>query len=187
MCNWERLSAEQLTLLIDLIIRASKIGAKTIVYPLFGDAEITNPSQLSAFKKHIRVLSSIAAMQGVKFVLELSAPVSSLIAFFEEIQYPNVGFCLDTGNLYAAGVSSLDILDCPKLAKMTWHVHIKDRDTSYNNVVLGEGNVKFNLILSKLIANGYMGLLVTETSRGGNPYKTAVENKKFLSDVISSI
>lgn len=187
MCNWERLTAEQLTLLIDLIIRASKIGAKTIVYPLFCDAEITNRSQLSAFKKHIRVLSSIAAMQGVKIVLELSAPVSSLIAFFEEIQYPNVGFCLDTGNLYAAGVSSIDILDCPKLAKMTWHVHIKDRDTSCNNVVLGEGNVNFNLVLSKLITNGYMGLLVTETSRGGNPYKTAIENKKFLSDVISSI
>lgn len=184
-CNWERLSSEQLTLLIDLIIRASKMGAKIIVYPLFCEAEITNLSQIHYFQKYIGVLSSVAAMHGIKIALEISASVSKLIAIFEEIQYPNVGLCLDTGNLYAAGVSYKDILDCPKLASKIYHVHIKDRDIAFNNVVLGKGNVNFNIVFSQLLANGYMGLVVTESSRGEDPYITAVENKKFLYDVIS--
>ena len=184
-CDWETLSLEQFGLLTELIIRASKLGVKTIVYPLFCDAEITSASKLMAFKKHIGVLSNVAATQGIKIALEMSLPVKDMIEFFEEIQYSNVGICLDTGNLYASGVSSMDILSCPQLVNKIWHVHIKDRDSDFNNVVLGEGNVNFNSILTHLVVNGYIGMVVTETSRGENPYDIAIKNKKFLCDIIS--
>lgn len=184
-CDWETLTIEQFGCLTELIIRASKLGTKIIVYPLFCEAEITSALKLMAFKKHIGVLSNVAATQGIKIVLEMSVPIKDMVELFEKIQYSNVGMCLDTGNLYSSGISSMDVLNCPQLVNKIWHVHIKDRDSDLNNVVLGEGNVNFNSILMHLVVSGYKGLVVTETSRGENPYNTAIKNKKFLSDIIS--
>lgn len=183
-CCWESLSVEQYETLCELIIRASLLGVKTIVYPLFEKAEIFSEKNFIAFRCHLKTLATIAYQFGISIALEISCKDSVLCEIMDKIDFPNVGICVDTGNLYAAGVSVLDILNCEKLRKRIIHVHIKDRDDKGKNVVLGEGNVDFGGVIRTLYHINYAGLLITETDRGKNPVQTAIANKKYIANII---
>lgn len=179
-CCWEELTAEQYSLLVDLLVKASRIGASIVVYPLFVKADISTDKQRKAFVRYIKPLSAIASQLGVKIALEISQNAEMLYNLFCDIDSPSVGLCLDTGNLYASRISAIEILQEKRLHPYLYHVHLKDRDSVLNNVIPGTGCVDFTAIFKELFEIGYNGTLVTETNRGENPINTAMMNKKWF-------
>jgi N-acylneuraminate cytidylyltransferase len=179
-CDWVELTAEQYSLLVDLLVKASQIGASLVVYPLFLKADIVANEQREAFIRHIKPLADLARQLNLKIALEISEKTEGLRALFRVINRANVGFCLDTGNLFAAGFSSAEILRDRQLQPYLYHVHLKDRDLNGKNVVPGSGRVDFDTIFAALFELGYSGTLVTETDRGSDPVKTAIANKKHF-------
>lgn len=179
-CCWEELTAKQYSLLGDLLVKASQIGASLVVYPLFNKANIETDKQREAFVHYIKPLATLAYQLGIKIALEISQNAEMLRNLFCDIDSPNIGFCLDTGNLYAARLSAIEILQEKRLHPYLYHVHLKDRDSALNNVVPGAGCVDFTAIFEELFEIGYNGTLVTETNRGKNPIDTAIMNKKWF-------
>jgi CMP-N,N'-diacetyllegionaminic acid synthase len=182
-CCWGELTAEQYGVLMDLLVKAAQIGVSLVVYPLFVKADITTIEQQEAFLRYLKPLATIARLLGLKIALEITQDTETLCNLFNAIKEPNVGFCLDTGNLYAAGISPIEILEEKKLHSYLYHVHIKDRDSKFNNVIPGSGCVDFVSIFSALFKIGYSGTVVMETDRGENPIDTAIMNKKWFSNL----
>lgn len=186
-CDWEKLSLNQYKLLVDLIVRSSMLGVKLITYPLFGDADITSGKKCEAFRQHIKTLANIAQQFNIRIALEITCDAKKLCEIMEEISIPNVGVCIDTGNLHAAGISAEEILRCEKLFGKIIHIHLKDRDAEGNNVALGKGQVDFAAILDALFKIPFAGLLIAETDRGEDPIETAINNKSFISGIIDNM
>ena len=129
---------------------------------------------------YIHMFDALIERLHIKIALEISQNKEKMIELFSRIENENVGLCLDTGNLYAAGIMAKDIVNEEKLRNKIIHVHLKDRDENGINVVPGCGKVDFKQVLLGLYNMNYKGILVTETDRGENPLKTAIENKKYF-------
>jgi CMP-N-acetylneuraminic acid synthetase/sugar phosphate isomerase/epimerase len=179
-CSWAKLTAGQYSLLVDLLLKAAQINASLVVYPLFLKADITASGQRGSFIQYIKPLADVARKLNLKIALEITENAESLCALFQDIDRTNVGFCLDTGNLFAAGFSAVEILRDGRLQPHLFHVHLKDRDLEGKNVPPGEGCVDFDAIFAALFEHGYSGTLVTETARGVDPFETATANKKYF-------
>ena len=72
------------------------------------------------------------------------------------------------------------------LKKFVNHIHLKDRDSKGNNVILGKGKIKFDVFLNNLNSpKNYNGTITFETSRGSIPINTANLNYKIIRNLIS--
>lgn len=179
-CDWNNLSLEQVLLIEDIIIKAHELKAMVVVFPMFEKADIYKNDSTQSFLKYINKLGKLAEKLNVKIALEISEKPEKLVDLFSSITSKNVGLCVDTGNLYAAGIDAKDIMTEEKLKERIMHVHLKDRDESGKNVVPGRGKVNFEPIMKALYEMQYTGLLITETDRGNDPLSTAIDNKKFF-------
>ena len=184
-CDWENLSSENYKNLVNLLCRASKLNARLVVYPLFQKADLSTPQKQRAFLAFLESIEMLTELLHLSIALEISAPCSTLENLFSQITNKHVGLCVDTGNLYLAGISSEDILKSSRLSARIIHIHLKDRDDSGKNVVLGSGNIDFRSILYTLQKTGYSGCLITETDRGTDPLVTARHSRTWLADLLT--
>lgn len=185
-CDWKCISFPQINNLISLVLKAARMGVRTIVYPMFEKASLASESDIQCFTRHINMIGSIAQELGIRIALEISMDSEKLECIFDGINLANIGLCLDTGNLYNQRIDIFEILNNGKLNKYIFHIHIKDRDCSGRNVKLGNGCVDLKGILKCLLEIGYKGLLITETDRGMDPFVTAIENKKHIMNLLNS-
>lgn len=186
-CDWAHLSIKQYTMVEDLLLKASYLGASVVVFPMFERADIFKGNSKDDFLIYISQLGILAQTLNISIALEISESVEKLTDLFGQIKNSNVGLCVDTGNLYTKGINVSDVVTKSELQHRIIHVHLKDRDLTGENVVPGVGKVDFYSIFKRLFEIGYEGMLITETDRGENPLVTAVENKKFFMDVIKRI
>lgn len=186
-CGWENLSTEQLINLIDLVIKASKLDVCYVIYPMFESAELNTIEAGDKFIKYLGIISRIAKQSNISIALEFSRDVEWLNAFFEKVNLENVGLCIDTGNLYAANISALDVIRNFKYKNKIFHIHLKDRDNQKNNVVLGKGEVNFREILLSLVKEKYEGTMVIESDRGADPVDSAINNLYFIKSLYSDV
>lgn len=186
-CEWKNLSTEQYMLLEDLLIRAASLGVDIVVYPMFEKADLADQDNLDSFLRYIQQLGKLAERLNIRIALEVSKSHDQLVNIFDKIPNDNVGLCVDTGNLYAAGISVNDILRSEDLRKRLFHIHLKDRNEAGENVVPGMGKVDFLLIFEDLYRIDYEGSLIAETTRGINPQETARQNKRFFQEIVKKI
>ena len=107
----------------------------------------------------------------VRSCVFISGNGSNLRSFLNEINEPNVGCVYDTGNRV---VDNPEIDEEIKLlGDLIAHVHIKDKNSNGDNVILGTGLVNFLKVFEALENIGYDGPLVFETTRGFSPIRTA--------------
>ena len=186
-CEWRDLKLEQYLLLEEILIRTAALGANIVVFPMFEKADLNISGNRESFIKYLTRLSIVAEKISVRIALEISEPKEWLCELFDQIPCKNVGLCVDTGNLNAAGIDAVDIIGCRELRERLFHVHLKDRNSAKENVIPGSGNVNFSAFLKKLYEIRYQGLLVTETARGDHPVKTAEKNKEYFAKLIGQI
>lgn len=154
----------------DIFDVASTLGCSVIVFPLLEESNIDSHN-MKAYSKIFKYLSDKASKYGLLICIESLLIASKLVQFLELIDKENTKAVFDTGNRAMESedlYSEILILD-----KHIAHVHIKDKNSNGENVILGTGLVNFKEIFTALKLINYDGPLNFETTRGKNPIETA--------------
>ena len=135
---------------------------------------------------HLRKISKICSKKKIPYLLiESNCSYSIFEQIKKGVKYKNLFFLYDLGNRakYYPNVYE-DIL---KFGKNIKHIHIKDKNSKNENVIIGSGKVHFvrafkaiKKIFKKDLA------FVFENNRGSNPESTAKKNLKFLKGLIQN-
>jgi sugar phosphate isomerase/epimerase len=169
---------------IDKIIeKLSILKIKIYVLALFEKSNLTKKN----FKNYISIINVISLKfqkVGIKLALETNLESKYLIEIFKRIKNNNSYIVYDTGNRLKKSKQHLEIL---KLKKKIIHIHLKDKNFSNKNVIIGTGKVNFTLIFKALKKINYKGNFCFETNRGQNPIITMKANLKLIKEIASNV
>ena len=155
---------------------AAELNCSVIILPLLEKSNLSkiNFTQMS---KILRDVATVAQKYDILLCVECLVSATELNEFISLVNMKNVKAVFDTGNR---------VLETPDLyneililSENLGHVHIKDKDRTGNNVILGSGLVDFCRVFSALEIIGYEGPLNFETNRGSIPLDTAKHNINF--------
>ena len=121
----------------------------------------------------------------VNLSFEIDANIKIIKKFCKKF-YNNNGFAItyDTGNAFLFNKNFYTEINSIK--NFINHIHLKDRDSFGNNVVLGQGKIKFDIFFKNLnTPKNYNGTITFETNRGGNPISTANSNYTIIRNLLS--
>lgn len=153
------------------------INIKIYVLALF-EKSLINKKNFKKFIQRLQDISDFLKEKKIKLALETNLDVQSINRLIKLIERKNVFIVYDTGNRLKK--RNLQYKEIIKLKKHICHFHIKDKNWKGDNVVLGNGNVNFDLILKAVKINKYKGKFTFETNRGDNPIKTMCNNKNLI-------
>lgn len=128
----------------------------------------TDEALLEESIARLTAMSEAASAAGIQLVLENeSGIVGDTVArcqrLLAAVQSPNLGFAWDPANFVHVGEASAVTEGWDALGLRTQHVHIKDYRMATGEVLpAGEGDGQIELLLPKLAASGYDGLLALE-------------------------
>ena len=160
-----------------LIDSVNKLGAKKYILPLFERSEI-NFTNYKKFIEPLREISDYADKFNIEVCLETILNGKELKILIDKIDRKNIKVVFDTGNRVAHNHNLFE--DIILLNNLITHVHIKDKNSNDENVILGTGLVNFDSIFSALKTINYKGAYTFETTRGKDPLKTAAYNKYLV-------
>jgi len=149
---------------------ASELGCSIVVLPLLEKSNIEK-NNMNKFKEIFMYLSDKAEDFGITICIESLLNSQDFVKFLDMLGKKNVKAVFDTGNRASFNeelYSEILILD-----QHIEHVHIKDKNSKGENVILGTGLVNFRDVFAALKKINYIGPLNFETTRGVNPIKTA--------------
>ena len=155
--------------MIDFIAASADLGCQVIVLPLLEESDL-NLSSSQTIGPILIEYSQVAKAYGLTICIESLMESSDLKTFISSLNVPNIKCVFDTGNraLITKSLKS-EIID---LGHLIGHVHIKDKQESGENVLLGRGKVDFLGVFEALHEINYNGPMVFETTRGINPTET---------------
>lgn len=156
-----------------LIERGALLGCEKYILPLFEQSELTTEN-VDEYVSPLRVIADKASESGITVCLETVLNGTQLIHVLDRINHPAVSVVYDTGNRVSYGHDLPG--DIRLLGSLISHVHIKDKNATNENVILGTGLVNFLHVFEALADIGYDGPYTLETHRGKNPLRTAAYN-----------
>ena len=162
---------------IHLISRASALNIQKMVLPMFESSEMTKDNYRD-YKPVLLEIATAAQKANMVICLETMLNGNELLECISYFNCENIKSVFDTGNRIASGQDIYS--DIILLGDLINHVHIKDKDKTSANVLLGTGLVDFKRVFQSLSAINYTGNFTFETTRGLNPVKTARYNKMFV-------
>lgn len=160
-----------------LIERGTLLGCEKYILPLFEHSELTIES-VEEYIAPLRTIADKAAQSGITVCLETILNGEQLIEALNQINHPAVSVVYDTGNRVAFGHDLSG--DIRLLGERISHVHIKDKNTANENVMLGTGLVNFQRVFEALADIKHDGPYTFETQRGKNPLRTAAYNMELV-------
>ena len=162
---------------LKLVERGALLGCEKYILPLFEQSELTLEN-VDEYVAPLRLIADKAAQSGISVCLETVLNGAELISVLDRINHPAVSVVYDTGNRVAFGHDLP--ADICLLGSRISHVHIKDKNTFNENVIIGTGLVNFLKVFEALAAIDYQGPYTFETQRGSNPLHTAGYNLGFV-------
>ena len=162
---------------IDLIEQGKKIGVEKYIMPLFESSELTTDN-MSDYVNPLRRIATVAHASNITVCLETILTGEELIELLQLIDLPYVKVVYDTGNRVAFGHNLAE--DIRLLGGYIAHVHIKDKNSNNENVLLGTGLVNFEKVFYALYDINYEGPFTFETARGSSPVATAKYNMQLV-------
>ena len=160
-----------------LIERGALLGCEKYIVPLFEKSEIT-VNNMDEYVVPLRVIADKAAEFGITVCLETLLSGAQLIQVLNKVNHPAISVVFDTGNRVALDHDLTS--DIRLLGSRIRHVHIKDKNSVNENVILGSGLVNFQQVFEALADIGYEGPYTFETNRGKNPLRTAIYNMELV-------
>jgi len=154
----------------NIFCAAEAVGCKAVIFPLLEKSHIQKNNILE-YVKIFKNFSKLANQHDLKIYIESLLNASELKYFLKLVNKKNVGAVFDTGNRVLESENIYD--EIRALGNYIHHVHIKDKDSKGNNVILGTGLVNFKKVFEALEEINYQGKLNFETTRGVDPLKTA--------------
>ncbi len=166
---------------------AADLGCKVVIFPLLEKSNLDS-SNSKQFAEVLVLLSAEAVKHNLIICVESLMKSSDLAEFLERVNKDNVKAVFDTGNRVVISDGNELHDEILHLGGYIEHVHIKDKNNSGENVILGTGLVDFRAVFSALRKINYQGPLNFETTRGRDPLATAafhVSLCKFFQDEVS--
>ena len=168
---------------LNLISKGNKLGLEKLIFPLFEKSEMTR-SNYKDYRGALTEVGDAALENNMSICLETILNGEHLLEVMKYLNHPNICCVFDTGNRIAFGHDIYS--DIILLGDYIKHVHIKDKNDSDENVLLGTGKVNFHKVFQSLSEIKYYGPYTFETTRGRNPVETAKYNlslaKFFIND-----
>ena len=153
------------------------LGIQHVILPFLEASEI-KLKEMKVYSAVLKRHADFAWELGINIHIETNLHGNDLLEFVSLVNAENVFILIDTGNY---NLYQFDIFrDIDLFGNLIGHVHIKDRDTNGNNVLMGTGNVDFLKILTALHNISYRGKFTFETNRGLNAVNTAKHNISFF-------
>ena len=159
----------------------SSIGIKIYVLALF-EKSLINKENFKLFVQKLQIISDKLKNKKIKFALETNLEAEYIIKLIKLTNRKNIYIVYDTGNRLKK--HNLQYNEINELKKYICHFHLKDKNWKDENVVLGTGNVNFQLIFKAIKSINYKGRYTFETNRGDNPTKTMLNNKNYILKII---
>jgi len=163
---------------IDLIEQEKKLGIEKYIMPFFESSELS-ADNMQDYIEPLKRVAKVAYSGDITVCLETVLTGQELIKLLKLIDLPNVKAVYDTGNRVAFGHDLAS--DIRLLSDYIAHVHIKDKNSDNENVLLGTGLVNFENVFDALHDINYSGPFTFETTRGSNPIETAKYNMSLVS------
>ena len=157
----------------EFIVVCRSLRVKKLILPLLEESAV-NPSQFDLVAGKLRKLCQRVQSFGCEVAIESLLPAKELVDLIDLIGVRNVGVVFDSGNRINKTEKIYD--EVLTLGDKITHVHVKDKNSANQNVLLGTGNVDFVELFSALRDIHYSGAFVFETHRGRSPQRTARYN-----------
>ena len=167
-----------------LVSKGKELGIQKLIIPLFENSEL-NHNNYKDYKDVIIEISDAAKDSNILICVETILNGEQLLEIFDYYDHSNISCVFDTGNRIAFKhdiYSDIILLD-----HHIKHVHIKDKTSKDENVLLGTGLVNFHKVFQSLSEIKYRGPYTFETTRGSNPLETAKYNLSFSKFFINDI
>ncbi|MDB9979996.1 TIM barrel protein [Candidatus Pelagibacter sp.] len=161
-----------------LLNQLSKLKVKNFTLPLYGKSMgIFNLK----FIKALYNISDLCSQLNINFLIETNISFKKYKILKKKLETKNLGIVFDVGN------RSLENKFCyneiKEFNKEIKHIHLKDRNISGKNVLLGSGIVKFDQILNSIRSIGYKKYFTLETNRYSKPILSLEKNLNFLGNL----
>ena len=156
----------------EVFVVAADLGCEIVIFPLLEESNL-DLNSVDQFVEIFRELSDKASKYNLTICVESLMKASDLVVFLERVDQDNVKAVFDTGNRVIESDGNDLHGEILRLNKFIKHVHIKDKNSEGENVILGTGLVDFRSVFSALREIDYPGPLNFETTRGRDPLKTA--------------
>jgi len=162
---------------IELLEQGKKLGVEKYIMPFFESSELT-ANNMQEYIEPLKRVAEVAYDGNIIVCLETILTGKELIDLLRLIDSPNVKAVYDTGNRVAFGHDLAG--DIRLLSDAIAHVHIKDKNSNNENVLLGTGLVNFESVFYALNDIKYTGPYTFETTRGSDPINTAKYNMNLV-------
>tara|TARA_B100000780_G_scaffold257910_1_gene207989 strand:+ start:1255 stop:2109 length:855 start_codon:yes stop_codon:yes gene_type:complete len=162
---------------LDLIKIGVKLNCNKFILPFFEKSEL-NISNYTKYIEYIKIIAETCEKSNIVLCLETILNAKDLLYILRKINIDNIKVVFDTGNRIAFGHNIYE--DLMLLGNKIEHIHIKDKNTKNENVLLGTGLVNFLYLFKALKKINYIKSYTFETTRGLNPKKTCEFNMNFI-------
>lgn len=141
---------------------AATLGARVVLVPFFGAAEIRNAEDFERVGNAFRKICPYAASKSVFLGFESTLPADDVLKMIEYVGEEGFGCYFDTGNTAFFGQDV--VTEIQKLGRHIVQVHIKDTHGVPGVCVLGHGLVDFPASAQALREAGYEAWIVCESA-----------------------
>jgi L-ribulose-5-phosphate 3-epimerase len=175
------------------IALCAALGARVLLVPFFGKAELQGGADTERLERHLKTLAPEAAARGVRLGVESTLPARQVAALVDAVGSPWVGSYWDMGNAMWLGYDDLE--EPETLGERIVAVHAKEfagtprnAPNSYgglNAKPLGEGDVPLAAVIDGLRRTGYEarhGYLTLETGAFGDRLGSAARALAVLKE-----
>jgi sugar phosphate isomerase/epimerase len=157
-----------------------KIKCKLLIIPINNNNFLTkNISKLEGFVVFIKQQSK---KNKIKISLEINEDFNKFKKFLLNKKINDIKITYDTGNFYLMNKNVLQSLK--DYYPYINHIHLKDRNVSGKNVILGSGKINFDSLFNFLKKKKYNKFFTFETNRGNIALETAINNLKIVKNLI---
>tara|TARA_Y100000389_G_C17465966_1_gene525540 strand:+ start:288 stop:1088 length:801 start_codon:yes stop_codon:yes gene_type:complete len=175
-------STKTLKVITSTLERLSDLKIKKYILPLYGSSKI-NPKKKLKIYRNLSIISNLCSENNIELLFESNMSVSEFKNLKKNINSKNCFFLLDTGNRILLKKNLVD--DIYNFKNDIRHIHLKDKNKSGKNVIIGEGMVKFEHVFAALKKIKYKGSFTIESQRGKNIEQQATKNYIFFKELIN--
>jgi L-ribulose-5-phosphate 3-epimerase len=167
-----------ISILKELIESCEQARCQKILIPFLEETVIKNEQDKEDIFKFTDSVYKLLEGYEVTLCFETSLPWTEMLALMKKINHPNIRIYYDIGN--SAYFKYNPAEEIRRLSGWIRGVHIKDRNESGNNVILGTGLVDFAACFQALKEINYKGSYILETVMGSDPIETAKMHLEFV-------
>lgn len=177
-------TVRSLKYLLELIDLCLIVKVKLLIIPI--SKKNTDHKNIKKLVRTLKFLIDYSKRKKIKLSFEFEASlleIKKILIHFKKNNFFGVTF--DTGNEFIKhkNISKTFNSNFPYIN----HVHLKDRDKNFENVIFGTGLINFNNFFITLKKKKYNKFCTFETHRGRDPLNTAKENRKFVYKILRNL